>query len=169
MKTVDIQIISSVGGCEWTQIGVTDGKLWTSDFGIRVQSYGHEVKKRCLLGSDFVLLCSTEALFILQASVTRSSRSLSNGIRGELLHCTSPSDQWVSMLHSAARFISFTAKRQHDVMTLFSTLLEMFYLLPHILVQILQHWVLKYKTILKAKMLRWIFDSLQYKLHSNLL
>lgn len=56
-----------------------------------VQSYGHEVMRRWL-DSDYMLLCFTEALFILKARVTSSSRSLSNEIH-ELLCCTSLFEQ----------------------------------------------------------------------------
>lgn len=50
---------------QWTQIGVTDGRLWTGDFS--VQSYGHEVTKRWS-DSDYVLFRFTDALLILQAA-----------------------------------------------------------------------------------------------------
>ena len=110
----DIKEVSLVGGCQWTV--VTDDRLWTGDFS--EESYGPEVMKRWL-DSDYMLSCFTEALFILLASVTSRSRTLSTEIHGELLQCTLLSEQWVSM--SAACFISFTALPQHDVMSFSNT------------------------------------------------
>ena len=100
--------------CQWTV--VTDDRLWTGD--LSKESYGPEVMKSWL-DSDYMLSCFTEALFILLATVTSTSRSLSTEIHGELLQCTLLSEQWVSM--SAACFISFTALPQHDVMSFSNT------------------------------------------------
>lgn len=77
----------SLWGCQWTPIGVTNGRLWTGEFS--VHSYGHKVMKSWL-DSDYMRPCRT-----IYTPVTSSSGYLSSKIHGEMLRCVSSAEQWV--------------------------------------------------------------------------